>query len=541
MLARHHVDASDARTHLILFAAAIRQLGNQKSLIIQSKKQGLHMALSKQQPWKILIVDDEKGLHDVTHLVLRKMQYAGQAIELISAYSAQEAEDIIKVTPDIAVAVIDVVMEHDQAGLDLVKIIRNQYGMKQVRIILRTGNPGMAPEREVIQHFEIDDYRDKTDLTADRLFAVVYTALRSYHALKTIDETSHGLEQIILSTGAVFEDQNDYSAIFFALLKNLQEVNVLSNCALRLGDVMGIYSTPTESLIAMSTGTYAALAGHTLDHIADEELRHVLQSHVSSKTIYLGEGGVLLGLTLPDQQYLALWIASEGILPPHVTYLIHILLERFNSNLIHNHLRNEILEAQRQALNTLCEAVEMRSKETGMHIHRMAAYSKLLAQLYGLPSDQLNLIEAAAPLHDIGKVAIPDSILNKPGRLTAEEMDTMRTHAQSGFDLLGRSKSKMLETGAQVALTHHERWDGTGYPNGLKGNDIPLFGRIVNVADVFDALMSRRVYKEPFPIDKTIQIMSDLSGQAFDPALIDLLVKNKDQFSAIFDQNPDYA
>jgi len=541
VLARHHVDASDARTHLILFAAAIRQLGNQKSLIIQSKKQGLHMALSKQQPWKILIVDDEKGLHDVTHLVLRKMQYAGQAIELISAYSAQEAEDIIKVTPDIAVAVIDVVMEHDQAGLDLVKIIRNQYGMKQVRIILRTGNPGMAPEREVIQHFEIDDYRDKTDLTADRLFAVVYTALRSYHALKTIDETSHGLEQIILSTGAVFEDQNDYSAIFFALLKNLQEVNVLSNCALRLGDVMGIYSTPTESLIAMSTGTYAALAGHTLDHIADEELRHVLQSHVSSKTIYLGEGGVLLGLTLPDQQYLALWIASEGILPPHVTYLIHILLERFNSNLIHNHLRNEILEAQRQALNTLCEAVEMRSKETGMHIHRMAAYSKLLAQLYGLPSDQLNLIEAAAPLHDIGKVAIPDSILNKPGRLTAEEMDTMRTHAQSGFDLLGRSKSKMLETGAQVALTHHERWDGTGYPNGLKGNDIPLFGRIVNVADVFDALMSRRVYKEPFPIDKTIQIMSDLSGQAFDPALIDLLVKNKDQFSAIFDQNPDYT
>jgi hypothetical protein len=246
-------------------------------------------------------------------------------------------------------------------------------------------------------------------------------------------------------------------------------------------------------------------------------------------------------MTLPDQQYLALWIASDGLLPPHVTYLIHLLLERFNSNLVQNHLRNEILEAQRQALNTLCEAVEMRSKETGMHIHRMAAYSKLLAQLYGLPSDQLSLIEAAAPLHDIGKVAIPDSILNKPGRLTDDEMDTMRTHAQSGFDLLGRSNSKMLVTGAEVALTHHERWDGTGYPNGLKGNDIPLFGRIVNVADVFDALMSRRVYKEPFPIDKTIQIMSDLSGQAFDPALIDLLVKNKDQFSAIFEQNPDYT
>jgi response regulator RpfG family c-di-GMP phosphodiesterase len=310
---------------------------------------------------------------------------------------------------------------------------------------------------------------------------------------------------------------------------------------LLLGDVMGIYSAPTEPIIAMSTGIYAELAGRTLDHIADEDLRHLIHTRFNSKAIYIGERGVVRCNTLPKQQNHARWIASEGMLPPHGTYLIHILLERFNSNLVQNHLRNEVLDAQRQALNTLCEAVEMRSKETGMHIHRMAAYSKLLAQLYGLPSDQLNLIEAAAPLHDIGKVAIPDSILNKPGRLTADEMDTMRTHAQSGFDLLGRSNSKMLETGAQVALTHHERWDGTGYPNGLKGNEIPLFGRIVNVADVFDALMSRRVYKEPFPLDKTIQIMSDLSGQAFDPALIDLLVKNKDQFSAIFDQNPDYT
>ncbi len=541
MLARLRVDASSARTHPIVFAVAIRQLGEQQSLTFQSKKQGLYMTLSKQQPWKILIVDDEKGLHDVTHLVLRRMQYAGRPIELISAYSAQEAEEIIKVTPSIAVAVIDVVMEHDQAGLDLVKVIRNQYGMNKVRIILRTGNPGMAPEREVIQHLEIDDYRDKTELTADRLFSVVYTALRSYHALKTIAETSRGLEQILLSTGAMLEDKNDHCTLYLALLKNLQEVKVISDCSLLLGDVMGIYSAPTEPIIAMSTGIYAELSGRTFEHIEDEDLRHLINRRFNSKATYIGERGVLLGITLPNQQYLALWIASEGMLQPHVTYLIHILLERFNSNLMHNHLRNEVLDAQRQALNTLCEAVEMRSKETGMHIHRMAAYSKLLAQLYGLPSDQLNLIEAAAPLHDIGKVAIPDAILNKPGRLTEDEMDTMRTHAQSGFDLLGRSNSKMLETGAQVALTHHERWDGTGYPNGLKGNEIPLFGRIVNVADVFDALMSRRVYKEPFPLDKTIQIMSDLSGQAFDPALIDLLVKNKEQFSAIFDQNPDYA
>jgi response regulator RpfG family c-di-GMP phosphodiesterase len=497
------------------------------------------MKLNTQQAWKILVVDDEAGLHDVTRLVLRRMQYAGHPVELISAYSAHEAEEIIKVTPNIAVAIVDVVMENDQAGLDLVKIIRNQYGMNKVRIILRTGNPGMAPQREVIQHFEIDDYRDKTELTADRLFTAVYTALRSFNTLKIIDETSHGLEQIIRSTDTLLQDENNNSALLIALLTNLQEVNAIASSPLQFSDVMGIYYASDKPTIFMATGAYADLTGHSLDHIIDDDLKQLLNSHFSSKAIYIGERGVLLAITLPNQQYLALWIASEDMLQAHVTYLIQILLERFNSNLVHNHLQNEILNAQRTALGKLCEAVEMRSKETGQHIHRMAAYSKLLAQLHGLPAEQVNLIEAAAPLHDIGKVAIPDSVLNKAGPLTPDEMEIMRTHAQNGYELLAQSNSKMLQTGAEVALTHHERWDGTGYPNGLKGTQIPLFGRIVNIADVFDALMSRRVYKEAFPLDKTIQIMSDLSEKAFDPELLDLLVKNKDQFGAIFVQNPD--
>lgn len=492
-----------------------------------------------EQPWKILVVDDEIGLHDVTRLVLRRMKYAGRSVELVSAYSAKEAEEIITVSPNIAVAIVDVVMENDQAGLDLIKIMRDQYSMNKVRIILRTGNPGMAPQREVIQHFEIDDYRDKTELTADRLFTAVYTALRSYNTLKTIDETSHGLEQIIRSTDTLLQIEPNNADLLAALLKNLQEVNVIADSPLLFKDVMGIHYTSAEPSITMATGVYADLANQTLSHVVDENLRELLHNHFSSRSIYIGEKGVLLGITLANQQYLALWIASEGMLQAHVTYLIQILLERFNSNLVQHHLQNEILDAQRTALGKLCEAVEMRSKETGQHIYRMAAYSKLLAQLYGLPSDQVNLIEAAAPLHDIGKVAIPDSVLNKAGPLTPEEMATMRTHAQNGFDLLAQSNSKMLQTGAEVALTHHERWDGTGYPRGLKGTEIPLFGRIVNVADVFDALMSRRVYKEPFPLDKTIQIMSDLSDKAFDPELITLLIQNKDQFEAIFEKNPD--
>lgn len=497
------------------------------------------MTNNTQQPWKILVVDDEAGLHDVTRLVLRRMQYAGHSVELISAFTAREAEEIIKVTPNIAVAIIDVVMENDQAGLDLVKIIRDEYSMDKVRIILRTGNPGMAPQREVIQHFEIDDYRDKTELTADRLFTAVYTALRAFNTLKIIDETSHGLEQIIRSTDFLLLNDLNRVTLFKALLQNIKELKVVAESPLILNDTLGIDYTLSDPAIAMATGIYSDLIGCDLTRLLDHDLQQLLDNYLSTKSLYIGDKGVLLGINLPTQRYLALWIASDGMLKPHVTYLIQILLERFNSNLLQNHLQHEILNAQRTALGKLCEAVEMRSKETGQHIHRMAAYSKLLAQLYGLPDDQVNLIEAAAPLHDIGKVAIPDSVLNKAGPLTPEEMDTMRTHPQNGYDLLAQSNSIMLQTGAEIALTHHERWDGTGYPKGLKGDAIPLFGRIVNVADVFDALMSKRVYKEPFSLDKTIQIMSDQSNKAFDPEIVGLLIKHKNQFGSIFEENPD--
>lgn len=491
------------------------------------------------ESWKILVVDDEVGLHDVTKLVLRRMQFNGIPVELISAFSAKEAEEILKVTPSIAVAIIDVVMENDQAGLDLVKSIRNLYGMHKLRIILRTGNPGMAPQREVIQHFEIDDYRDKTELTADRLFTAVYTALRAFNTLKIIDETSNGLEQIIRSTDTVLLDQNNSVALFLSLLEQLQQIRVITDSPLQLNNVIGIDYSLAKPSIVMANGTYADAQGMHLDGLANSDLRELLMNQLGANGIHVAEKGVLLNINSSGMHSLALWISCGSKLKAHVSYLLQILLERFNSNLAQSSLKSEILEAQRTALGKLCEAVEMRSKETGQHIYRMAAYSKLLAKLYGLPSDQVDLIEAAAPLHDIGKVAIPDSVLNKAGPLTEEEMAIMRTHTQNGHDLLVQSNSKMLQVGAEIALTHHERWDGTGYPNRLKSEEIPLFGRIINVADVFDALMSKRVYKEAFSLEKTIQLMTDLSGKAFDPTLITLLVANKNQFEQIFTKNPD--
>ena len=145
----------------------------------------------------------------------------------------------------------------------------------------------------------------------------------------------------------------------------------------------------------------------------------------------------------------------------------------------------------------------------------------------------------ASPMHDIGKVAIPDRILNKPGKLDADEWALMQTHAEEGFRLLSHPQFAIMQAGAEIALTHHERWDGTGYPRGLAGDQIPLMGRIVAIVDVFDALLSRRAYKEPWPLDRVVEQLQNMRGTHFDPKLADLLLEKVDSFHAIFLQFPD--
>jgi len=182
----------------------------------------------------------------------------------------------------------------------------------------------------------------------------------------------------------------------------------------------------------------------------------------------------------------------------------------------------------------LGRASEFRDVETGGHIKRMSLYSQLLASLYGLDEEECELILYAAPLHDIGKVAIPDKILLKPGRFSDDEFAIMKNHAAIGAAMLQSEDSfAVLEAGRIIALQHHEKWDGTGYPHGKKGEEIHLYARIVAIADVFDALSSARCYKEAFEFDRVITIMQEESGKHFDPELLALFLKNVDQFIAI--------
>jgi putative two-component system response regulator len=181
----------------------------------------------------------------------------------------------------------------------------------------------------------------------------------------------------------------------------------------------------------------------------------------------------------------------------------------------------EILQRERETVIRLSKAAEYRDPETGAHILRMAHYSELIAKSLGLSvSDQVLLLEAA-PMHDIGKVGIADGILLKPGRLTPEEMEIMKQHALIGYDILKGSSSKVLQAGADIARAHHEKFDGTGYPNALAGLDIPIFSRIVAVADVFDALTSERPYKKAWSLELAAEHIKANAGTHFDPACVD--------------------
>ena len=192
----------------------------------------------------------------------------------------------------------------------------------------------------------------------------------------------------------------------------------------------------------------------------------------------------------------------------------------------------EIRSREQETILRLSRAAEFRDPETGAHILRMAHYSWFIAVRMGLPADQQQLLLEAAPMHDVGKVGTPDNILLKPGRLTPEEFEIMKQHAPMGHKILSGSNSPLLQMAAEIALSHHEKFDGSGYPNGLAGEQIPLVGRIVAVADVFDALTSERPYKKAWPIDQAVDMLKENRGSHFDPACIAAFLQNFDEVLA---------
>ncbi len=202
-------------------------------------------------------------------------------------------------------------------------------------------------------------------------------------------------------------------------------------------------------------------------------------------------------------------------------------------------LKHEIEDTQKEVVFTMRAIGESRSKETGNHVKRVAEYSKLLALYSGLSLEEAEMLKQASPMHDIGKVAIPDAILNKPAKFTPDEFEIMKNHSRLGYEMLNHSNRPLLKMASIVAYEHHEKWNGTGYPRGIIGENISIYGRITAVADVFDALGNNRVYKKAWEDEKIFELFKKERGEHFDPNLIDIFFTHLPEFLEIRDNFKD--
>ena len=488
-------------------------------------------------PWKVLIVDDEPEVHAVTRLVLGNFRFADRPLQFLNATSAAQAETMLREHPDIAVMLLDVVMETDRAGLDLVRTVRERHGNHFVRIVLRTGQPGQAPEQHVIANCDINDYKEKTELTAQKLATTMFAALRSYRDMRTIEASRRGLERVIDASTYIFSHEHSQR---FALAAMEQIADLIGGTrGVMLCRVPNADATPEHLPVAAATGAYRGMAGHNADEKLPPKLgaalRHATANH---QHIFDDDHFVLFVGDARAHENLVYLGESQAS-----NELTHRLLEVFATNVSvayeNLHLNRDLLDSQLEMVHLLAGAAETRSWETANHVRRVGMITEMLGQFYGLDEKTTDALRTASPLHDIGKIGIPDAILNKPGPHTPDETVVMRTHAELGARLLSMSQRPLLRLAAEIAMTHHENWDGSGYPHGLSGEAIPIGGRITMLADVFDALGSRRCYKQPWPVEDIRAFIVEQSGIKFEPRLVELLFENWDRIQTVRAQLPD--
>jgi len=485
--------------------------------------------------WKILVVDDEEEVHDITRITLKEFTFEGRGISMISAYSAEEVKEIFEKETDIAMILLDVVMEEDDTGLKLVEYIREKMENKAVRIVLRTGQPGKAPEHTVISQYDINEYRTKPEFTAQRLFTSVTACLRAYDSLKTIERSHEGLEEIIKSTSLVFKSTS-LDAFAIQVLEHLSNIIKLKSKSSPLAGVTSGYFIGFPSgriLMIAGNGEFEGMNGTPIEAFLPESVKAGYENlfevggECFISDIYIGVFKTKEGFTS------ILYLKQADLLSPEEKYLLRIYANNVSIGFDNISLTREIINTQKEVILTLGEVVETRSQETANHVTRVAEVCYLLAKKYGMGDEDAELLRLAAPMHDVGKIGVPEAILNKPGKLISEEFGIMKEHTRIGHEILNKSNRPIMKAAAIAAFEHHEKWDGSGYPRGLKNEEIHIFGRIAAVADVFDALSHKRCYKEVWPADKIVELFKQDSGTHFDPKLVDLFLDSIDEFYGI--------
>jgi response regulator RpfG family c-di-GMP phosphodiesterase len=484
-----------------------------------------------QRLWRVLIVDDDVDVHAVTRLALRNVSFKGRELELFSAYSGQEAYQILRDTPDIALVLLDVVMETDDAGLILARRIREELGNHIVRVVLRTGQPGQAPEQRVIIEYDINDYKAKTELTTQKLFTTVISALRAYESLMMLERSRIGLGKILAGATNLYHVHSLREFASGVLNQVSAILDVGADGVLCVMDAGG--GKPT---VVAATGGYAPLADNE-DMPSAHPLLPTITKAFHEKHSQFEHPANVLFIHTEEGRELAISVTPPWPLAEIQRDLLEVFCQRIAAAFDNLYMFGQLRKAQEATVVALADLAEFRDRGTGGHVRRVQVLSARIAERMRdsgvkdpeLTPQLLEMIGLASILHDVGKVSTPDLVLLKPGAHNEEERRIMQTHAEIGRSILERA-SKMVDGvsyltyGAQIAGGHHEHYDGGGYPGKLKGQEIPLAARIVAIVDVFDALLHKRPYKEPWPYEDVVAYIKERRGSQFDPDVVDALL-----------------
>jgi len=492
--------------------------------------------------WKVLIVDDEPEVHAVTKLALGDFVFQEKDLEFISAFDGEEAKRIFLEHHDIAIVLLDVVMETDDAGLKVAEFIRNEANNHFTRIILRTGQPGQAPERDVIINYDINDYKSKTELTAQKLFTVVIAALRSYRDIIVIEENRQGLEKIISASADLFSLHSLESFIegivqqLASLLGGTKDTAYLTSAVAGPKPIEQYNSS--ELYVFTGKGEYENKEGKRLEQVITGKELISCQQAYANKTMVCEDEYLVVYCDSKTKKGSLLYLSG---LPRKLTETDRKLVEIFSHNVqiaFDNVLLNKDVEdTQREIIERLADAIET-SFGSKNHTQRMVKICEVLGRAANLSKQDLKTLCLAVPLHDIGKIKISDKIMLKPGSLNEEEVREVRSHAEIGYNFLKDSNRPLIKTAALIARDHHEYWNGKGYPRGKSGEGIHIFCRITSLADAFDAMRTKRSYKEAWSLEKVMQVIVTEKGQQFDPNMVELLQQNIDEIENIIQSFP---
>lgn len=459
----------------------------------------------------ILYVEDEALIRDNNRVFLNtvfsEVQTASNGAEGLKLYEKKKFDIVIT----------DIIMS-EMNGVMMVKKIKELN--PQQPIIITSASEESAHLLELI-NLGVAQFLLKPIMT-EQIIKILNEVVTNIYNQRKVNEFTANLKQELI-----------HQTTFLEQYKEVVDASSI------------VTKTNVYGKIVYANDLFCQKTGYSLDEIISKTHRIIRHPDVSSEfyknlweTILDKKtwNGTIKNIKKNGEHYIT-EVTIKPILDEFGAILEYISISHDITEL--HEINDEIWQTQHEMLSLLGEVGETRSQETGNHVRRVARYAKLFGELCGLDEEQIRLVYSAAPMHDIGKIGIADAILLKPGKLDFDEYEVMKTHSSIGYDILKHSTRPLLQAAAIIALEHHEKWDGSGYPNAISGDSIHIYGRIIALADVFDALSCERVYKKPWPIEKIIDLIVSERGRHFDPTLVDLFIDNIDKFTAIAEKYRD--